>query len=142
MRKIFFIAVACSALVGLLGCQNDRSNAPPPPGAGLPDPNTKLTGDQTEELKNRLDKLEVGMPRAKVLEIIDLSSFNVHYYSDASSSGMTFRFEGGHVLIIGFDAGDYDSTLRFVKLDGESWPKGPGTIRKPKQTPPPAAPQQ
>ena len=82
------------------------------------------------------------MPRGKVMEILDLSSFNVHYFADASSSGVTYHIENGHVLTVALDPSDYDSLLRYAKFDGELWPKGPGTIRKPKKSVPAPAPQQ
>ncbi len=90
---------------------------------GVPDPNSRLTPAQIAQLKSRLELLRVGMTRTKVLEILNLSSFNVRYYAHAHPTGLTYRLEHGHTLTLAMAAGDYEVTLRWARFDGEVWPK-------------------
>ena len=101
---------------------------------GVPDPNSRLSLEQIAQLKGRLELLRVGMSRAKVMEILNLSSFNVRYFAHAHITGITYRLERGHTLTLAMAAGDYDVTLRWARFDGEVWPKNGaenGTVKPP-----------
>ena len=123
MRKALLILLSAC----LVGCatKHPAPSKPDPAAAamGLPDPANKLTPQQITQLKSRLDQLRVGMSRARVMEILDLSSFNVRSYADTSSTGITYNIEHGHILTLALDSGDYDSTLRWARFDSEMWPK-------------------
>jgi hypothetical protein len=124
----------------LVGCASSKSKAPanavrvnnPTPAPvsnapimpdGLPSEHSWLNHDQIVELKKRLDRLEVGMPRTKVLEILDIPSFNVRYFEHANSSGMTIQIKNEHTLSLGFKIADYDPVFRWAKFDLEVWPQ-------------------
>ena len=122
MRIPILILMACC----LAGCAANQS--PPPLSAtdaanGVPDPAARLTPAQIAQLRSRLDQLRVGMSRAKVLEILNLSSFNVPSIAYANQSGIRYKIEHDHNLELGMKAGDYDYTLRWAKFDGEVWPQ-------------------
>jgi len=111
----------------LTGCYT--RNTPPPPltptdaANGVPDQAARLTSEQIAQLRSRLDQLKIGMSRARVLQILDLSSFNVPLFEYADTTGIRYRIEHGHRLELGLEAGDYDSTFRWAKFDGEGWPQ-------------------
>jgi hypothetical protein len=116
MRAALMILLACC----LAGCvTKEPKPSHPAPVVGEP----KLSPEQIVTLKGRLDKLRVGMGRDQVMEILDLSSLNVRSWADSSSSGVTYNFGNGHSLTVALDKGDYTSTLRWAKFDGELWPK-------------------
>jgi hypothetical protein len=95
-----------------------------------------MSVDQVSQLKGRLSQLVVGMSREKVLEIINLNSFNLHPFESANSTGLTYHIADGHTLEIGLERGDYDSTLRWARFDGEVWPKNyerPQRVARPPQ---------
>ncbi len=105
-----------------MGCSTGK-NPPPHDSGNLPGMSSELTAEQTGQLKQKLESLTVGMSRDKVIEILDLPSFSVHYFADANPTGITYRFGHGHVLTLGIKAGLDASTLSWAKFDGEVWPK-------------------
>jgi outer membrane protein assembly factor BamE (lipoprotein component of BamABCDE complex) len=124
MRTLLLLLLACC----LAGCathkaDEQRRDAALAAANDLPDPSSKLTTNQITQLKTRLDQLHIGMSRAKVLQTLDLPSFNVRYYQDFRSSGVTYNIQRAHMLTLAWNAGDYDATLLWARFDGELWPK-------------------
>ncbi len=105
MRKTILLLLACC----LAGCAD---HTPPPkvvvvsdaPVAdNLPPEDRAMSSEQIADLKNRLAQLKVGMSRAKVLEILDVSSFKLHTFESANKTGIVYRLKEGHVLELGHD---------------------------------------
>jgi hypothetical protein len=114
MRLVLLLLMACC----LAGCVTKQPK-PAPPAATEP----QLTADDIAQLKSRLDLLRVGMGRDQVMDILKLSTFNARSYADTTSTGTTYNFGNNHSLTLAMDAGNYASTLRWARFDGEMWPK-------------------
>ncbi len=121
----------------LAGCVSDEPTYTGGNDANVSSPLSKMTFAQVVELRSRLDKLTLDMTRDKALATINLDTFNLHPFTHTASDGsITYRIPEGHVLEIAIRPGDYDGTLRWVKFDGETWPKA--YKPRPKTPPPPA----
>jgi hypothetical protein len=141
----------------LVGCQSSNSKpkagstvtVKPKPAAvetnapitadGLPAEHSWLSHAQIVELKKRLDRLTVGMPRTQVLQILDIPSFNVRYFEHVNSTGLTIQIRNEHTLSLGFKEADYDPVFRWAKFDQEVWPqpsKQPLSVRILTNSPP------
>jgi len=139
MRTTILLLLAC----GLAGCAD---HTPPPKLVIVPDApvvdevppeDRPMSPAQITELKNRLAQLKVGMSRANVHDILDISSFKLHTFEIANKTGIVYRIKEGHVLELGMTAGDYDSIFKWAKFDGELWPKA-YKMREPAPAPMPA----
>ena len=91
----------------------------------LPDPNKGMSDADMDQLKHRLDLVKKGMTRDQVLEILDLSSFNVKVTSQAGQFGIVYFLEHSHKLLLSLASGTDAQVLRWVEFDGDIWPKSP-----------------
>jgi hypothetical protein len=135
MRKNLGCLLLLACCLTACGTNHKTAKAAPPAAAtATPDDPLKIrpiTDAQLAELKARLGKLYKGMARETVLQTIDLESFNIHAFAIANGTGVIYHFASGHTLELSMETGDYDSLLRWARLDGEIWPKDKEGVRKP-----------
>ena len=116
---------------------NQPPPSPPPPETNaapvvepeivgtVPDEKKGLSDADIEELKHRLDLLKKGMTREQVLQILNLSSFDVRITSQASGYGIVYALEHGHRLMLSLEAGPDAWLFKWAEFDGALWPKIP-----------------
>jgi hypothetical protein len=139
---LLLLSIACC----LAGCATKHQRgsravpppAPPPPPVTnaaptvepeivgtLPDPNKGLSDKDVDELQRRLGMLKKGMTRDQVLQILNLSSFDVKVTSQVGQFGIIYFLEHGHKLLLSLANGADAQVLRWAEFDGSIWPKSP-----------------
>src|SRR5579872_3019393 len=106
MRTPIFLLLSIACCLAGCATKHQRGSravpppAPPPPVTNaaptvepeiigtLPDPNKGLSDKDVDELKRRLGTLKKGMARDQVLQILNLSSFDVKVTSQVGQFGI------------------------------------------------------
>lgn len=131
------LLVACV----LAGCETlkkkQKPPPPPPPQTNavpvvepeivgtVPDANKGLSDADVDEMKHRLDLLKKGMTREEVLQILNLSSFDVRITSQVSSTGIVYFLEHGHKLLLSLEPAPDALLFKWAEFDGVIWPRLP-----------------
>jgi hypothetical protein len=109
------------------GCATQPAKPPPADVIALPNDPTlnqrmSLNANDVAILRSRLDRLRVGMTRDEVMDILNLESFHVHSFAYTNPTGITYRFQPNHTLVLATVPADYDSRFRWAEFDGDIWP--------------------